>query len=58
MLIASEAAPMMSVDDLRWRTGTLVRVPAGVSFLELWNTTMGLPTASAHLRIRSDVVRR
>jgi hypothetical protein len=36
LVVFDEAAPMLSVDDLRWRTGTLVRVPAGTSFRDVW----------------------
>ena len=57
LVVFDEAAPLLSLDDIRWRTGTLIRVGAGQSFADLWNNTMAMPTARAHLRVRSDVVR-
>jgi hypothetical protein len=56
LVVFDEAAPLVSLDDLRWRTGTLIRVGVGTSFKDAWNGTMALPSSSAHLRIRGDAV--
>jgi uncharacterized protein (DUF58 family) len=57
LVLFDEAAPLLNVDDLRWRTGTLIRVDAGTAFKDVWNSAMAMPWSGAHLRIRSDVVR-
>jgi uncharacterized protein (DUF58 family) len=56
LVVFDEAAPLVSLDDLRWRTGTVVRVSAGMSFRDVWNSTVAMPSAGEHLRIRSDLV--
>jgi hypothetical protein len=57
LVLFDEAAPLLNVDELRWRTGTLIRVDAGAAFKDVWNNVMALPSTGAHLRVRSDTIR-